>query len=255
MSKIFCQHCGFENTVEHNFCIRCGKELAKQNFPIENGYEAVQGATQTTETKNTQPGNNSEQKPVLQQPIQALHHSGSEKPQQEDVVTEFEMAIPVKTKVTYNNAQVYYSKQIFEIQKFVLDNSDIYADAFQKLENGNPIVFNWAALLFGSFWLLYRKMYLLGAVMLALQTILLMLSLNSFAVGSIILHLILFAVGSRLYFSYVKKHVEHAKLLDERAKQAYFKEKGTTSLSAVALACMVLFIVWTVKILWPLWFQ
>ncbi|WP_407306325.1 DUF2628 domain-containing protein [Acinetobacter sp.] len=63
--------------------------------------------------------------------------------------------------ITY---QVLDQKQ--KLKEFAGNNDDYDADIFQELDEGAPVVFNGAVFLFGSLWFFYRKMFLLGSIIL-----------------------------------------------------------------------------------------
>jgi len=53
---------------------------------------------------------------------------------------------------------------------YVRDKVDYYMDKFSKIQmSGDKVSWNWAAFLFTSYWLIYRKMYKLFAIVAALE--------------------------------------------------------------------------------------
>lgn len=61
------------------------------------------------------------------------------------------------------------NREYFEL--FVSKSKDYYLDYFDNYEKGKKIQFNLAALLFGLFWFLYRKMYLETFILFTLISI------------------------------------------------------------------------------------
>ena len=53
---------------------------------------------------------------------------------------------------------------------YVRDKVDYYMDKFSKIQmSGDKVSWNWAAFFFTSYWLIYRKMYKLFAIVAALE--------------------------------------------------------------------------------------
>ena len=235
MNYTYCGHCGFENVPENNFCIRCGAKLEKQNVAESDEISGAYVKISNTIEKSEEP----------------------KMAQVEKVVEEFQPEENFYTQATiaYKGAPVFVSEiQPLEVQRFVLDNSDVYTEVFGRIENGSMLIPNWGALLFGSFWFLYRKLYLLGVVLFAVQIGVLMFSFKAFAIITILFHVFAFLAGNNIYWQYVKKHIEQSKFMDYISKQVYFKEKGSTSFSAVTLVLFASFIIAVARTLWPLWF-
>ncbi|MBQ3564645.1 MAG: DUF2628 domain-containing protein [Alphaproteobacteria bacterium] len=105
--------------------------------------------------------------------------------------------------------------------------NDYYIEAFRKLENGKKHSWNWAAAIFGTTWLIYRKMYLYAFLFLLLDVfaVFIVYSATSEKIGSdyfvdrstfeaiyvwgigAISFLFFGYYGNRLYYKAVKKKI------------------------------------------------
>ncbi len=275
MNTVFCPHCGYENASQNNFCVRCGTQLTQVNTafaaPIPP-QEEIAPPAQTT--KGSVPINQpaeyiaetisiTSEVAVLPQPEPVSNMPLAEVFAMQDPIPFPPEAVNYdEENITVPQPTVAYSVPFTEentittpdVHRFVLENSDMYATAFEKLENGSIFSLNWAALLFGPYWFLYRKQYLLGGAMLVLQTALQFIFGRGFFIAAAVFRVFGLFFATPIYASYVKKHIVYAKMLDEKPKQDYFKEKGSTSLAAVALGILVVVLAFTAGLFYMLWF-
>lgn len=69
------------------------------------------------------------------------------------------------------DATVPMSEEEKEWSAIVGTNAQYYVPRFRNIQSGRGGGWNWAAFFFAPFWLIYRKQYFLGGIMLAIQVI------------------------------------------------------------------------------------
>lgn len=97
----------------------------------------------------------------------------SEEPQDTDTPAPAEYtAIP--KPVTENQPQEYYvdGVALTDLSAVVGRNTRYYLPRFLRMGDGFSGGWNWGAFLFGHWWLIYRKQYVTGIVLLVIQTML-----------------------------------------------------------------------------------
>ncbi len=57
------------------------------------------------------------------------------------------------------------------LSRFIGPNSEKYIRAFEKLESGKSVTFNWAAFFLSPYWFFYRKLYKPGIIFLTVMTL------------------------------------------------------------------------------------
>lgn len=136
---VTCQKCGTENRKETFFCQKCGSPLGNQN----NNQSTYQ---------NTPPfGNFNNQNPNQQMPFDFMDPLGG---------------IPKDTKLDDDITAD-------EMAKYVKVNTPYFSRVFNNIVSFNKSKFNFAAALFSGGYLLYRKMYKVGAVIASIQALIL----------------------------------------------------------------------------------
>ena len=126
-----------------------------------------------------------------------------------------------------------------------------YERKFQRMKDKNSsISFNLWGLLFGEFWLIYRKMMLLGFSLLLVHIIALCAAFYFemeilAAVVSLVLSIGCGFFGNSLYMNYADKCIMKASVMTYEERQAYYKENGGSSFrilfGAIASVIVVLF--------------
>lgn len=144
-NKIFCSRCGCENSSEYKFCVGCGAELIK---PAERPAE----------------------------PCSANAGSSFSEEQGEQFA---------KIEAASFEPEVIGNMPIAAAEDFVGKNIDAYIPKFIKFhKTGSNSSWNWAAALWTFFgmpfvWFFYRKMYKIGAILLAVCLVISVVSLLS----------------------------------------------------------------------------
>jgi len=155
-------------------------------------------------------------------------------------------------------------KQLFEefseevIRAFVQKNADYYLAKWQLMaKTGSKISWNWAAALFTSLWLFYRKMvaygfmlfgvgFLMGflyfLIVLTFKNIALIMLINFFNfVVSIAIVILLGIYGNYIYGHFTYKKLKELSLIakNEEELKLLAAQKGGTSVGWVLLAILI----------------
>lgn len=105
---------------------------------------------------------------------------------------------PVNPSYAYSEDELIDGDRATELAAFVGSRTDYYIPRFRQLAQGRGGGFNWAALLLGPYWMLYRRMFAGGIALLVLQVIQLIISNVAFARMSITSNADLYALLQRL---------------------------------------------------------
>ena len=135
-----------------------------------------------------------------------------------------------------------------------IDDADAikyYERKFQRMKDKNTTIsFNLWGLLFGEFWLIYRKMMLLGFSLLLVHIFVLCIAfyfeLEILAAGvSLILSVVCGFFGNYLYMDYADKCIMKASIMTYEERQAYYADNGSSSFrilfGAIASVVVILF--------------
>ncbi len=137
---VVCPHCGRHNNKNNVLCVNCGKMLHLKDVEVQN--------SRTEGIPNT-----SEQSPFINMngtlPFAMFDPMGGVAPEENfDGVSGAEIAKTVKVNTPY------------------------YMSVFKAMKETGISKFNFAALVFGGGWLLYRKQYLKGGIITAFTALL-----------------------------------------------------------------------------------
>lgn len=119
-----------------------------------------------------------------------------------------------------------------------------YAKQFTKLdENSKVLSWNWACFFFGPFWMIYRKMFANGLVVLALYIIASLLgtytSNNYFYYFIALMSVTLPVFANKAYYSYYKKISKKAEGFSNDEKEKYLSKKLGTSIAKSIITAVV----------------
>lgn len=126
-----------------------------------------------------------------------------------------------------------------EENRFIRTNVEYYRSKFNEMRTLNQkISLNWAALFFGIFWMLYRKMYgvAIGAV---LATVLAGMLGSLGGVAGLALTLCYGLFGNYLYMMTVQKRVTDVQKYGEPARSQFIEKYAGTSNTAVIIGLVV----------------
>ena len=133
-SDYVCKKCGTKNSEDAFFCNKCGAELGESKFS-QNPYQ------------RQQPGFNNPDMPNMGPNVMFIDPlAGVDK-----------------------NADFGDSVTAGECAKYVKQNTPYFINVFKNIRVFSKSRFNFCALIFGGGYLLYRKMYKIGAFITALQ--------------------------------------------------------------------------------------
>lgn len=133
-----CPHCGVKNLEFAEFCTHCGKERddAPEWQSPEPAHTAQQRATGYSE------------------------------------YSPYRVYTPIRDPFgEVGPDEVIEDTPAKDVAAYVGPNGHYYLPRFKNIASGNPFSWNWAAFLFGPYWLLYRKNFLSGFITLALFVI------------------------------------------------------------------------------------
>lgn len=154
-------------------------------------------------------------------------------------------------------------KNVIELyESFFQERKDYYLEKLEKYEKGKKFTFNYATLIFGLFWFLYRKMYLEVIIiysLLILETLFENLFLKhiigeELAIVFNICFTIVFLIGigftgNLLYLKKAKRIIEKAKEKhsDYEEQKNFVTKKGGTSFLLVGILIVVVVIILALK--------
>lgn len=115
-----------------------------------------------------------------------------------------------------------------------------YTEKFAEMKKGNKkVTWNWCAFLFGPAWMIYRKMYVYGALYWLAAAVL----LDRIAYLDIAASVLAGVFGNYIYMTYLEKQAVAAKALNEPAKSQFVEKNKGTSFAAVAICMGIVFTV------------
>lgn len=127
-----------------------------------------------------------------------------------------------------------------EENRFIGTKAEYYREKFREMRTLNQKVsLNWAALFFGIFWMLYRKMYgvAVGAVVI---TLLLGLLGAAGGVLGLVLTVCYGLFGNYLYMMTIQKRVTDVQQFGEPARSQYFEKYAGVSNTAVLIGLVII---------------
>ncbi len=136
-TKVVCPACKRENPKGNRLCIYCGADL-----PLEHRDEAKSNNVPPFTVENTSGSNQST-------PPQGYPFPG----------VAFDPMAGLK-----GDSDVGEGVTVDEVIKFTRNNAPFYARLFSQIKNSGRSRFAFVGLIFGGGWLLYRKMYKIGAL-------------------------------------------------------------------------------------------
>lgn len=126
-----------------------------------------------------------------------------------------------------------------EENRFIGTNVEYYRDKFNEMRMLNQkITLNWAALLFGVFWMLYRKMYGVAAAAIVATILVGCLGAAGGALG-LVLTVCYGLFGNYLYMMTVQKRVTELQRFAEPARSQYIEKYAGVSGTAVLIGIVV----------------
>ena len=122
-------------------------------------------------------------------------------------------------------------------ERLIGSKTEYYLPRFEKMETLNSITdWNWAAFFFGFWWMLYRKMYVFGAVALAVTELLSMLTIPGLG---LLVSLAVGVVGNFLYMKDINNRTDKAMDLQPEERELYIQKNSGTGWTGVVVAFVV----------------
>ena len=122
-------------------------------------------------------------------------------------------------------------------ERLIGSKTEYYLPRFEKMETLNSITdWNWAAFFFGCHWMLYRKMYVFGAVALVVTELLSMLTIPGLG---LLVSLAVGVVGNYLYMKDINNRTDKAMDLQPEEREVYIQKNSGTGWTGVVVAFVV----------------
>lgn len=202
-SVVYCAKCGSPNANTSSFCSKCGNRLTTT---------AAQGSTfQQTNPSSTNPYTYATQQGLT------YYQSGS-------------------------TASFGYSSTGIDadIEKLVSAKSEYYLPKFQEMKAQNKKTsWNWPAFLITPYWMIYRKMYAYGAVVLGVSFVLSLLGATIGFLLSLCGYIALGLFGNYIYMNFLEKKAMQAKAMNEPNKAQFLVQSGGVNSTAAVLTAVV----------------
>lgn len=201
-SVVYCAKCGAPNASTSSFCSKCGNRLTTA---------AAQGpAFQQANPASTNPYAYASQQGA------AYYQSGS------------------AASFGYSSTGIDA-----DIQTLVGAKSEYYLPKFQETKAQNKKTsWNWPAFLITPYWMIYRKMYAYGAIVLGASFV---LSLLGATVGFLLAlcgYIALGLFGNYIYMNSLEKKAIQAKAMNEPFKAQFLAQNGGVNSTAAVLAAV-----------------
>ena len=122
-------------------------------------------------------------------------------------------------------------------ERLIGSKTEYYLPRFEKMETLNSITdWNWAAFFFGFWWMLYRKMYVFGAVALVVTELLSMLTIPGLG---LLVSLAVGVVGNFLYMKDINNRTDKAMDMQPEERELYIQKNSGTGWTGVVVAFVV----------------
>ena len=121
------------------------------------------------------------------------------------------------------------------VAAFVGNNQPYYVTKWKMMKGtGSKVSWNWCGFLLSTYWLMYRKLYVVAAIKFVADIILSMLGTLG-TVVSLALWVCMGLFGNYLYFQHMEKCLREADLLNEGERAVYLPKKGGTTIVPVVI--------------------
>ena len=125
-------------------------------------------------------------------------------------------------------------------ERLIGSKTEYYLPRFEKMETLNSFTdWNWAAFFFGFWWMLYRKMYVFGAVALVVTELLSMLTIPGLG---LLVSLAVGVVGNFLYMKDINNRTDKAMDMQPEERELYIQKNSGTGWTGVVIAFAVFLI-------------
>lgn len=112
-------------------------------------------------------------------------------------------------------------------ERLVGSKTEYYLPRFEKMENLNSFTgWNWCSFLFGTCWMMYRKMYVYGAVLFVVSNV---LSLMGASLLNLLLSIGVGVAGNYLYMKDIDNRTEKALNMQPEEREVFVQKNSGTS--------------------------
>lgn len=249
MEKIKCPKCGAELSNDDSFCPACGAYISvelREEIRKENGEKPASTPLFEEEKKCSKCGQ------IVGKDDKFCEYCGASlvsEPNNDHYCPNCQSKIDADTlycpfcgkKVSVDELDIDCSNDNDkDVENFVgIEKAGYYNQKFKDIESGKKITWNWCSLLFGGFWLFYRKIYSIGIINLIISSILTFLVFIGVitedvqSLISIVIWVALGVFGNLFYYKKYQKVLNETKNMTPKAKENYLKEKGGTSVGMI----------------------
>lgn len=127
------------------------------------------------------------------------------------------------------------------VASFVGNNQPYYVTKWKMMKgSGSKVSWNWSSFLLNTYWLMYRKLYVVAVIKFVVDIILTMLGTVG-AIASLALWVCMGLFGNYIYFQHMEKCLREADMLNEGERAVYLSKKGGTTIVPVIIL-LVLYI-------------
>lgn len=128
------------------------------------------------------------------------------------------------------------------VANFVGNNQPYYVTKWKMMKgSGSKVSWNWSSFLMNTYWLMYRKLYVVAVIKFVVDIVLSMLGTLGM-VASLALWVCMGLFGNYLYFQNMEKCFREADMLNEGERAVYLSKKGGTTIVPVVIL-LVLYVV------------
>lgn len=205
---VFCTQCGVRNADTSSFCTHCGSRLVStsERAPLPPVYTQANPAN-----RNPYSYMNQHSAPhQVQNNYQASGYNGYQSCETTDIDPDVQRLIGTKTH--------YYIPR-FQVMK----------------SQGKSASWNWPAFLVTPYWMIYRKMYGLGAAILAADIIISLIGsgfLSLLAFGG---YIALGIFGNSVYMRHLERKADQAKAMSELYRATFIAGNSGVNVTATVL--------------------
>ncbi len=122
-------------------------------------------------------------------------------------------------------------------ERLIGTKTEYYLPRFEKMELLNSFTsWNWPAFFFSYWWMLYRKMYVFGAVTLVVVELLSMLTIPGLG---LLVSLAVGVLGNYLYMKDVNNRTDKAMDMQPEEREVYIQKNSGTGWTGVVVAFVV----------------
>lgn len=125
-------------------------------------------------------------------------------------------------------------------ERLIGTKTEYYLPHFEKFETLNSFTsWNWPAFFVGCWWMLYRKMYVFGAVVFAVNEL---LALMNVGLLGLLISIGLGVVGNYLYMKDIDSRTEKAMNMQPEEREMYIQKNSGTGWTGIVVGIAVSFV-------------